>query len=134
MMKAKGLIILLISAGLFVSCRALNKSSSLLQEDELFITRKYIGDFVDYRHTAAPGFGSPHLIWIKTNLDSTYGKISAYSRNCKFVSGDRLYLKRTFSSPGVFGYWVYQIENDKSVAYRLSEYQYDKKILVQTWY
>ena len=77
---------------------------------------------------------SGSLIWIKTSQDTVYGKISAYSRKCDFVPGDRLYLKRVYQSPGLFGYWMYQIENDNNVWYRISEFQHDNKVLVQTWF
>jgi hypothetical protein len=129
-MKKYGFILLMI---LVISC-ATTEKSGILPEDEIFVTRKYIGNFIDYRHTVPETFGGPHLIWIKTTMDSTYGKISAYGKKCKFSPGDRIYLRRTYSTPGVFGYWEYQIENDSSVYYRASEFQYDNKVLVQNWY
>jgi hypothetical protein len=129
-MKKYGLIILTI---LGISC-ATTQKSGLLPEDQVLVTRQYVGSFIDYRHTRPENFGDPHLIWIKTSMDSTYGKISAYSKKCDFSAGDRLYLRRTYSTPGVFGYWEYQIENDSSVFYRVSEFQYDNKVLVQNWF
>lgn len=116
-----------------ISCSTTEKSG-LLPEDNIFITREYIGNFVDYRHTMPESFGDPHLIWIKTTMDSTYGKICVYSKKCEFSYGDKIYFRRTYSTPGVFGYWVYQIENDSSVSYRVSEFQYDNKLFVQNWY
>lgn len=106
-----------------------------LQEDEMFLTRKYIGDFVDYRITNPNGFGNPKILWIKTT-NKTYGKISAYSGKCKFIIGERLYIRRTYYMPGgVFGYWIYQVEGEQSKAfYRLSEFQFEDKILVQSWF
>ena len=129
-MKRIGLTIILITT---LSC-ATTQKSGLLPEDELFVTRKYVGDFIESRHTASVSFGSPHIIWIKTSQDSLYGKISAYSRKCEFLPGDRLYLRRVYQSPGMFGYWVYQIENDKDIWYKISEFQHDNKVLVQTWF
>jgi hypothetical protein len=129
-MKKYSFLLLMI---LVISC-ATTEKSGILPEDEIFVTRKYIGNFIDYRHTVPETFGSPHLIWIKTTMDSTYGKISAYGKKCEFSPGDRIYLRRTYSTPGVFGYWEYQIENDSSVHYRASEFQYDNKVLVQNWY
>jgi hypothetical protein len=117
-----------------VACSPVNRALSDPEEDMLYVTRRYIGNYEDYRHTAPARFGDPHLIWIKTTRDSTYGKISAYSRDCEFHSGDRLYLRRTYVSPGIYGYWMYQIENDSSLYYRVCEYQNDKKVLVQSWY
>ncbi|MGB8492616.1 MAG: hypothetical protein WCE64_16300 [Bacteroidales bacterium] len=129
-MKKTGFILLVV---LGISC-ATGQKTGLVAEDEMFITRKYIGTFVDYRQSEPQTFGGPHLIWIKTSMDSTFGKISAYGRKCDFAPGEKLYLRRTYYAPGVFGYWVYQIENDSSVFYRASEYQYDSKVLVQNWY
>jgi len=130
----KKLTLLLLFAGMVISCSTSSKSESALEEDRLYVTRSYIGDFEDYRHTAPPSFGDPHLIWIKTTQDSTFGKISAYSKDCEFCSGDRLYLRRKYVTPGVFGYWIYQIENDSSIFYRVCEYQNDRKVLIQSWY
>ncbi len=129
-MKKYGLIILMV---LGISC-ATTKRTGLLPEDEIFVTREYVGDFVDYRHTGPETFGDPHIIWIKTTMDSTYGKISAYGKKCEFSLGDKIYLRRTYSAPGVFGYWEYQIENESSVFYRVSEFQFDNKVLVQNWF
>ena len=129
-MKKYGFILLM---ALGISCATTDKSG-LLPEDNLIVTRKYVGNFVDYRHTKPMKFGDPHLIWIKTTSDTTYGKISAYSKKCDFSVGDRIYLRRIYTSPGVFGNWEYQIENDSSVFYRVSQYQYDNKVLVQNWF
>jgi hypothetical protein len=129
-MKKYGFILLMV---LGISC-ATTQKSGLLQEDEVFVTKKYVGNFLDYRYSGPETFGGPHLIWIKTTMDSTYGKISAYSKKCEFSVGDKIYLRRTYYTPGVFGYWVYQIENDSSIFYRVSEFQYDNKVLVQNWY
>jgi hypothetical protein len=129
-MNKYGFILLMV---LGISC-VTTKKSGMLPEDEFFVTRKYIGNFMDYRHTWPETIGDAHLVWIKTTRDSTYGKISVYSKKCKFSIGDKLYLRRTYCTPGFFGYWRYQIENDSSVFYTLSDFQYDKKILVQTWF
>lgn len=116
------------------SCAATNQSA--LQENELFMTRKYVGKFVEYRYTGPEKFGDPHLIWIKTTMDSTYGKISAYSQKCEFNKGDRLYIRRNYYSPGsAFGYWIYQIESEDNKAfYRLSEFQHESKVLITSWF
>jgi hypothetical protein len=112
-----------------------NKSAELLDEDEFLITRKYIGNFLDYRHTGPDTYSGSNLIWIKTSMDKTYGKISAYGKTCRFSVGDRLYLRKLYYSPGnVSGYWIYQIENDSSIYYRVSEYQYDKKVSVESMF
>jgi hypothetical protein len=114
---------------------ASRKSPTPLTEEGLFITRKYIGQFIDYRHTGPETYGGPNIIWIKTSMEKTYGKISAYGKKCDFSVGDNLYLKRSYYSPGgVSGYWVYQVENDSSVFYRCTNFQHDKKVLIETWF
>jgi len=120
---------------IIISCSTAKKTSSILEADEILITRKYIGNFIEYRHTGPDTFDGPNIIWIKTTLDNTYGKISAYGKKCDFSAGDRIYLKRSYYTPGtVSGYWIYQVENDSSVYYRASDYQYDKKVLIQSWF
>jgi hypothetical protein len=123
-----------ILIGVSISCSPSNKSSSTPKEEELYITRKYVGNFVDYKYTGPVSFGGPHIIYIKTTLDTTYSQISAYSAKCEFAVGDKLYLRRTYSASGGFGYWFYQIENDSSVFYKISEFLDDDKILVQSWF
>jgi hypothetical protein len=109
------------------------RTTEIVIEDEFLVTRKYVGEFLDYRHTGPESYNGPNIIWIKTSMDKTFGKLSAYGKNCDFTTGDKLYVRRLFYSPGdVTGYWIYQIENDSSVFYRLSEFQYDKKVYVET--
>lgn len=109
------------------------RSSEVIIEDEFVVTRKYAGEFLDYRHTGPSTSDGPNIIWIKTSLDKTFGKLSAYGKTCDFKRGDKLYLRRIYYSPGdISGYWVYHIENDSSVFYRLSEFQYDRKIFVES--
>ena len=111
------------------------KSAELLGEDEFLITRKYIGNYLDYRHTGPDTYNGSNLIWIKTSMDKTFGKISAYGKTCEFSVGDKLYLRKLYYSAGnVSGYWIYQIENDSSLYYRVSVYQYDKKVPVETMF
>jgi hypothetical protein len=129
-MKKNMVIILLIL--LSVSCVTTKQSS--LPEEELFRSRKYVGNFIEYRLSESKHFGDPNLIWIKTTMSATYGKISAYSKECRFPVGDRLYIRRIYMMPGgISGYWIYQIEsNDGSITYRLSDFQYDNKKQVQS--
>ena len=111
------------------------KTSKTVGEDKLFISRKFIGRFVDYRQTGPKTYNGPNLIWIKTTMDDLFGKISAYGKRCDFSVGDNLYLRRAYYNPGgVSGYWVYQIENDSSVYYKVSDFQHDHKVLVETWF
>lgn len=125
---------LFIFLALLSSCATTQKSSE--KEESLMVTRKYAGNFVDYRLYVPEKFGQPHLIFIKTTMDSTLGKITAYGEECKFKKGDRLYLKRIRLSPNpVTSYWEYQIESDDNPSYyRLSEYQSDRKNLIKDWF
>jgi len=116
------------------SCATVKKTTTL-PEDELFQTRKYVGNFIEYRHTGPERLGDPHLIWIKTSLESVYGIISAYSRDCQFNVNDRLFIRRIYFTTVLSEYWLYQIESDSlKKPYRLSKFQYDDKVLIQTWF
>jgi len=128
-------LIFLILLGLTISCSISNQSSSLLEEGELVITRKYVGNFIEYRHTGMDTFSGTSLIWIKTSMENTYGKISAYGKKCEFTVGDRLYLTRKYYSPGgISAYWVYIIENDSSIYYKVTDFQNDHKVMVKDWF
>jgi hypothetical protein len=130
----KKLLFLLVLA-LTVSCSTSKKASSGIEEDELIITRKYVGVFMDYRHTGPENYDGPNIIWVKTSMENMYGKISAYGKKCEFAEGDRLYLRRTFYSPGIVsGYWVYTLENDSSVSYRATDLQHDREVFIKTWF
>jgi hypothetical protein len=120
---------------LFLASCASTKQSDV-RENSLILTRKYVGNFVEYRQYVPEKFGEPYLIWIKTTMDSTYGKISAYAERCDFKLGDRLYIKRIQLSPGpVSTYWEYQIESDDNlIFYKLSEFQHDRKNLIRNWF
>ena len=121
----------LVLVGVIISCSTTKKSSLLLQEDQFFITRKYIGNFLDYCHTGPEIVGSDDLIWIRTTIYSTFGRISAYGKTCHFSVGDKIYLKPTSSTPGKYGYWEYQIENDSSVIYKVSEFRFENNAFVR---
>jgi hypothetical protein len=125
----------IVFLGLAISCSVSKQSSAPLEEGELFITRKYLGVFIDYRVTGPDTFSGPSLIWVKTSMQSTYGIISAYGKKCEFSVGERVYLTRKYYSPGgVSEYWVYTIENDSSVFYRLTDFQNDHKVFVKDWF
>lgn len=119
--------------GLLIACGTSKKSSSLLEEDQLYITRKYIGDFLEYCHTGPQIVGGKDLIWIKTSVYTTYGKISAYGKICDFSVGDKIYLKPVSSTTGDIGNWVYQIENDFSINYRVSEFRFENNVFTRNW-
>jgi hypothetical protein len=117
---------------IMVSCSVVKESSSLGQEEQIIITRRYIGNFIDYSHTGPQIIGGKDLIWIKTTVYSTFGKISAYGKKCDFKVGDKIYLKPTTTSQWEFGNWEYQIENDSLVGYQLSEFQFERNVFTRS--
>ncbi|MBI5008658.1 MAG: hypothetical protein HZB98_03195 [Bacteroidia bacterium] len=138
-MKSKVLKIVLFHTMLFLvsGCGIFNRSESSAPSDdtELVTTRKFAGLFIDYRVTVTDELPKVEVIWIKTSMESRYGKICAQGKTCEFSRGDRLYLTKKFFSPGmVGGRWEYYIENDSSVVYQLTEYQSDKKVLTESWF
>ncbi len=128
--KLSSFLILLCTA---VSCITGNRSASLVEEDNLYVTRIFVGNFLDYKHTASDSKGNPDLIWITTSRDSIHGKISAYSKECHFTPGERLYLRRVLAVNGKSEAWVYRIENADTVNYMLNEYQNHNKDLADDW-
>jgi hypothetical protein len=114
---------------------ARKKDRDKRKEDKLLISRKYVGKFLDYRQTGPDDYNGPNIIWIKTTMDNTFGKISVMGKKCEFSVGDNLYIKRSYYSPGgVFGFWEYRIENDSTLYYRVTDYQHDQKVLVESWF
>lgn len=106
-----------------------------VQEDQFLITRKYVGDFIEFRQTGPADGNGPNIIWIKTTMENTFGKISAYGKKCEFSPGERLYLKKSLYSPGMISaYWEYYIENDSNLSYQATGYQHDKKTAIETWF
>jgi hypothetical protein len=116
---------------LLFSCTSEKKSYSYLRNTNLSVSRRYIGNYLDFRHTGPEVFGGTNLIWIRTTQFNSFGKISAFGKECKFEAGEKIYIKRMYSAPGPFGNWEYQIENDSSDVYRLSNYRYENNVLVQ---
>lgn len=124
-------LLFLVLMGLIISCSTAKKAPLRVKEDQFFITRKYIGTFVDYCHTGPQIVGGNDLIWIKTTIYSTYGKISAYSKKCDFSVGDKIYLRPRYSTPGHYGNWEYLIENDSLVNYRVSEFRFENNVFTR---
>ena len=119
-------IMLLAFLVLISGCSTVKESS--FPEDQLVVLRKYVGDFIEFRHTGIKDGTGPNIIWIKTSQEEKYGKISAYGKNCDFKPGDRLYLRRILFSPGmVSAFWEYYIENDSLISYKATDFQHDKK-------
>ena len=80
---------------------------------------------MDYCHTSPPIVGGEDLIWIKTTIYNSFGKISAYGKTCGFSVGDKIYIKPTDSRPDKYGNWLFQIENDNSVSYKVSDFRFE---------
>jgi len=55
--------LLLMLVAFVASCSPLRKSSSAVTEDNLIVTRKYVGDFIEYRTTKGRTLSGsrPHL-------------------------------------------------------------------------
>jgi hypothetical protein len=133
-MKTKRLAKLLILSLFIVSgsCGIIRKDSPA-DEEEFVISRKFAGTFIDFRYTPPDDIAGQHIIWLKTSLESVYGKISVLGKKCEFKKGERLYLKRTLYDPGIgAGYWIYNVENDSAtVSYEATQFQHDKRVTVE---
>ena len=119
---------------LTVSCSTSNTSSSTVEEDKLYVTRKYIGNFLSYLHTEPDQYGNPHLIWLETTMDTIHGRVSLFSKECAFSEGERLYLRRVQADKGADASWVYQVENSDSVSYIINEYRNHDTGSLQSWF
>ena len=86
-----------------------------IQEDVMFVTRKYVGRYTEHRCVNL-GWRYPNTCWIKTSLDTIMGKIPVASKKVNYESGEMLYLKRVYftiaGSTG--GFWHYHIESNQS--------------------
>jgi hypothetical protein len=122
----------LILLSLTVSCSTTKNSSTIVQEEQFIISRRYIGNFIDYSHTGPQIAGGKDLIWIKTTVYNTFGKISAYGKTCNFNVGDKIYLKPTNATQWKYDDWEYQIENDSAIGYKVSEYRYENNIFTRS--
>ena len=90
-------------------------------DSELLITRKYVGNYIDYRLAGEGDPLNPHIFWIKTSLENTYGKIGVYAKgNMDLQENDRLYLRRTLYSHQAINSWNYLLESsDQTVFYKI---------------
>jgi hypothetical protein len=87
-------------------------STRSASEGSLVVTRKYVGNFLDYRLTDDAGPLAPDIYWIKTTLEGQYGKIGVYAKGeMNFSPLDRLYLRRyAFQNPAMTT-WEYRLES-----------------------
>lgn len=127
-------LLFIILMCLTASCSNSNISSSLTEEDKLYVTRKYIGNFLSYVYTQPDHAGNSHLIWLETTMDSVHGRISAFSKECSFSEGERLYLRRVQVDKGADAIWVYQVENSDSIKYIINEYRNHNTAPLQSWF
>ncbi|MBN1388725.1 MAG: hypothetical protein JW965_09780 [Bacteroidales bacterium] len=100
---------------------ACSVSEPVMQEEELMITRKYVGNLLDYRRVEGEGLLDPDVIWLKTTLESNYGKIGIYVKGeLELDINERLYLRRAHSDTPGIDQWSYFLEsNNGEVFYRL---------------
>ena len=76
MKRIAGFILLVV---LTMSCSSVGKLST--QKEELVMTRKYVGNFVESRQTAPARLGDPNLIWIKTTMSNIFqGTVNGFIR------------------------------------------------------
>jgi len=113
-------IIILLS----VICLSACSLTSHIQEDKLFITRRYVGSFVSYDELDKNG------LMIKTTKVDDYGFIFVYGRKCHFQTGERLYIRRSkVDYPIQNQYWAYFVETDNNKKYILKNSKYGYKVL-----
>lgn len=96
-------------------------SEPVMQQDQLMVTRKYVGNLIDHRRVKGEGLLDPDVVWLKTTMEPNYGKIGIYIKgDLELVVNDRLYIRRTHSdNPGI-DQWNYFLESsDGEVYYRL---------------
>jgi len=135
-------VLFLLMAVALSSCATVNRSDTL-PEDQLFQTRKYVGLFLDYDVISPAKFGSAPIMLIRTEAPSMYKSrpvitvmnMLVYSRRCDYILGDRLYIRRILVPiSSLESTWAYYLECDGKHNYRLRQFQYDDKILIQTWF
>ena len=100
---------------------ACSVSETVMQEEQLMITRKYVGNLLDYRRVEGEGLLDPDVVWLKTTLESNYGKIGIYVKGeLKLDVNERLYLRRSHADTPGINQWNYFLEsNSGEVFYRL---------------
>jgi len=100
---------------------ACSVSEPVMQEEQLMITRKYVGNLLDYRRVEGEGLLDPDVVWLKTTLESNYGKIGIYVKGeLELDVNERLYLRRAHADTPGINQWNYFLEsNSGEVFYRL---------------
>jgi len=133
---------ILLTAMVLSSC-AILKEPGLLPEDELFQTRKYVGLFLDYELISPAKFGSAPVMLVRTEMPHVYNgnpttkimNILIYSRRCDYDLGDKIYIRRMqIPINSLESHWVYYLECDGNPSYKLRQFEFDNKLLVQSWF
>jgi len=118
--RSLGLLFIVILAVimLFASISCTSSKTAFFEEDKLILTRRYVGTFEDYRIVEGYRFLEPSTYWIKTSLDSIYGKIHIFTRkDLELTIDDRLYIRRThYEHPGINN-TVYMLESSNGEIY-----------------
>lgn len=117
---------------LCLSCSTARKAG-LTENDDIVVSRKYIGNYVGFKYSDPRDFGWPNTLIVKTSLDSLYGRIIIYSHKCDFRPGEQLFIRKIFEVPGEGGYWTYHLENENSTSYKLTEFQTGNKALAESF-
>jgi len=119
-MKFKGTKILYLAV-ILTTIASCTVTEPVIQQDQLLITRKYVGNLLDYRRVEGEGLLDPDVVWLKTTMENNYGKIGIYIKGeLKLDTGERLYIRRTHSDTPGISQWTYFLEsNTGEVYYRL---------------
>ena len=114
-----------------ISCST-SKNLIQLPEDKSFLNKKCVGKFLESKDS-----GDSTIMWIKTTKDTVFGKILVYGHDCKFIKGERLYIKKVYNiekdNDNIWECWMYRLENKDKVSfhYKIAKFQYKTKILIQ---
>ena len=114
---------LFLSLLLLASCAT--TKPDFLPEDQMFITRKYIGEVIGCGESSR--VNGVFITEVKIN---TGDQLIVYSKKCKFETGDRLYVRIEDMGSAFNNSLVYVVES-RSATYRISQMEYGNKLLVQ---
>ncbi|MCF8222370.1 MAG: hypothetical protein K9J25_04425 [Bacteroidales bacterium] len=100
-------------------------SRDVIPQDQLIITRKYVGNLLDYRRIEGELLLNPDIMWLKTSLESEFGKIGIYLRgDLELILNDRIYIRRTHTEHPGINHYSYTLESsDGEIFYRLHSFR-----------
>lgn len=122
-------LFVIISLIILSSCAT---TDQLYPEDELFITRKYAGNFVSANIIPKQRITDVQVIEIFTTM-SDYDTIRIYAKKLMIRPGERLYLRRTSGYSSQWKTEYYNLETDTQ-QFRICEFAVGNKLLTQSWY